>query len=333
MERLKAELLHAATGDGPVLVTGEPGSGKSLTARAVHEQSARNGQRCAAVACQALPEALLDIELFGCATGITGAAFERRGLLEVVNGGTVILENVDATSPRTQAALARYLATGQVRSVGATGDGRPVDTRIVATTSAPPPATTAEAPHDSDLWIRLLQSHLRVPSLRDRKADVPVLAQFFAPAGPHSGPSIVFSAEAMTALSAYTWPGNVAQLRQVVERLAVSTRGGQVRPADLPVGIRPRPASEHGRKVDKHAAIGDELFARVQSSGESFWSSIYPLFMRREITRADLRACVARALSAAHGNAGELTRVLNMPGADQQKFERFLRKFGCEPRA
>jgi len=332
MDRLRGELRHAATIDAPVLITGEPGSGKSLTARAVHEQGARTGQRCAVVACQALPETLLDIELFGCAPGVTGAAFGRRGLLEMVNGGTVILENVEATSPRTQAALERYLATGRVRSIGAAGDGTPVNTRIVATTATPPPKWT-EARHDSDLWVRLLQSQLQVPTLRDRKADIPLLAQFFAPAGPQSGPSIVFSAEAMAALSAYTWPGNVAQLRHVVERLARSTSAGHVRPDDLPVGIRPRPASEHGRKASKPGTVGEELFARVQVSGESFWSAIYPLFMRREITRADLRAFVARALSAVHGNAGELTRVLNIPGADQPKFERFLRKYGCEPRA
>lgn len=332
MERLRGDVLSAAGDDRPVLVSGEAGSGKSLVARALHEMGPRAKQLCAVVACQAFPETLLEIELFGCAKGsVVGATSDRQGVLEMVDGGTVILENVEATSARTQSLLERYFATGRVQPIGTLEAGNPVQTRVVAIAGDDPANIVTDQHHDAALWARLRANELQVPPLRERPSDVPLLSQFFSAAGDGHGHGVVFSAEAMGALSAYPWPGNVAQLKSVVERLVLQAPSGQVRQADLPVGIRPRSAAARARQDSGSTRMADELFARLQATHESFWSAVYPLFMKREITRADLRALITRGLHAARGNVDELVRVFNMPRSDRPKFERFLRKYGCEP--
>lgn len=332
MDRLRADVMRAAACSAPALITGESGSGKSTVARALHELGPRAQHLCAVVACQAFPETLLEVELFGCAKGsVIGATCDRQGVLEMVDGGTVILENIESISARTQALLERFLETGRVQTIGTLGPGTHVDTRIVATSTARAETPEAEGRNHA-LWSRLAATTVRVPSLRDRRADVPLLSQYFASGRDYQGHGVVFAAEAMSALSAYSWPGNLTQLRSVVERLVDGAPSGQIRARDLPVGIRPRPQFGRSPK-DGRASVGEALFSRVQASGESFWSSVYPLFMKREITRTDLRDLLARALEAARGNADELVRVLNMPRADRQRFARFLRKHGCEPLA
>ncbi len=332
MERLRGDVLRAAADDRPILVRGETGSGKSLVARALHEMGPRAKQLCAVVACQAFPETLLEIELFGCAKGsVVGATSDRQGVLEMVDGGTVILENIETTSPRTQSLLEQYFATGRVQPIGMLEAGNPVHTRVVAIAGDNLTNTVSDRRHDAALWARLRANELQVPPLRERPSDVPLLSQFFSAAGDGHGHGVVFSAEAMGALSVYPWPGNVAQLKSVVERLVSQAPSGQVRQADLPVGIRPRMPAARARQAAGASKTADDLFARLQTSHESFWTAVYPLFMKREITRADLRALIARGLDAARGNVDQLVRVFNMPRSDAAKFHRFLRKYGCEP--
>jgi DNA-binding NtrC family response regulator len=247
----------------------------------------------------------------------------------MADGGTVILENIEALSPRTQVLLERFLDSGHVHRVGTFGPGKPVSTRIIATSGIAPKAADAAGRRHQQLWERLTRTAIHVPSLRERRADIPLLSQFFASGHETGHVGAVFSADAMHALSAYSWPGNVSQLRSVVERL-VDGSAGQVLAHDLPVGIRPRQRGNraaHGQRP----TVGEDLFARVKTTGESFWSAVYPLFMKREITRGDLRDLIRRALDAARGNVDGLVRVLNMPGSDRPKFEKFLRKYGCEP--
>lgn len=330
MERLRTRVLELSQADHPVLISGAAGTGKSLVARTLHELGPRAKQLCAVVACHAFPETLLEVELFGCTKGsVVGASSDRHGVLDMVDGGTVILEGIETTSARTQLLLERFFETGRVHTIGTVGPGNPVQTRVIVIGAAPPDADTG-ARHHAPLWHRLRASELHVPTLSERSTDVALLSQFFAASGEGQRHGVVFSAEAIRALSAYSWPGNVAQLKSVVERLVAGASSGQIRQSDLPVGIRPRltTARGHDTPVTK---VADELFARLQASHESFWSAVYPLFMKREITRADLRALITRALDTARGNLDELVRVLNMPRSDRPKFERFLRKYDCEP--
>lgn len=314
MDQLRDEVQRALASDRPVVVSGESGSGKSLVARALHQHGPRAKERCTVVACEAFPRAQLDVELFGSSeSGARGTPGDRRGVLERADGGTVILENIDTLSPRSWASLERILTTGRLKRAGTAGPGIVLNARLVATST--------------------MRSHLgalavSVPSLRERQADIPLLSQFFATAADRSGCGVSFSADAMNALSAYSWPGNVSQLKTVIERLVAHADGGQIRATDLPVGIRPRGYSDRVRR-EQRARVGGELFAQLRSTGTSFWSSVYPLFMRREITRRDLRDVVRRALEVAQGDGAELMHVLNLPAADRRRFEQFLRKFGC----
>ena len=201
-----------------------------------------------------------------------------------------------------------------------------IEARLVATCTIDRSASTRS---HLEIASRLGATLIHVPSLRERRSDIPSLAGYFTVACESEQPRVVFSPAAVTALTAYSWPGNVRQLKTVVDRLVATARAEEIQPNELPVGIRPRP--ERGAATRSHLpSVGEELFARVQASGESFWATVYPLFMKREITRADLRELVRRALEAARGNADELLRILNIPRSDGQRFLRFLRKYGCE---
>ena len=326
MERLRRDVLRTAARNQPVLIVGERGSGKSLVARALHEQGPRAASSCAVVPCEVFPETLLEAELFGWTSGIVlGAVRERHGVFESSSGGTVILDNLDVTSARAQALVARFVAEGIVQPLGGAARGGPgtaVDTRTVATGTI---EGEARARIHSELASSLGARLIYVPSLRERRSDIPALAHFFA-AGPEPEQRrVAFSAAALSALTAYSWPGNVRQLRIVIERI-VATGSGEIQANELPVGIRPRADAVASARVP---SVGEELFSRVQASGESFWLAVYPLFMKREITRADLRDLVRRAQEVARGNADALVDVLNMPRSDSQRFLRFLRKYDC----
>jgi sigma-54 specific flagellar transcriptional regulator A len=321
MDRLRADVLRAAVGEGLVVVVGEPGSGKSLVARALHEQGPHPDRPCAIVPCGSLADGLLEVELFGCRGTGSAATGNQRGLIETVDGGTVILENIEMIGGRTQALLESFLQCGRIHTSGTSDFGVPIATRIVATTS-PTNGPSSESP---TWWAPWVDTTVTVPTLRERRSDIPLLLHLFASA---SGvpPDVTFSQDAVTALKSYSWPGNVSQLRSVVERL-VAGSAGEVRSKDLPVGIRPR-QDQLGQGI--RPSVGEELFSRIQTTGDSFWSAVYPLFMKREITRTDLRDLISRAFQKARGNAEELVHLLNMPASDRQKFARFLRKYGCE---
>jgi DNA-binding NtrC family response regulator len=320
-KQLREAVSRAAFASGPVLVVGEPGSGKSVVARTLHEHGPRSTQHCAVVQCNALSASEIEEELFGGTLGSASRSAERRGALEVGNGGTVILEQAESIPRRTQAQLARFLDSGLVKG------GRRVarlNTRLIATCTQPP---SPKRDCDRGLWTQLAGNTIRVPSLRERHADIPGLAQFFALNTSSRDGKVAFAADALHALCEYSWPGNLTELRRVVERLASAGGRESIQAHDLPVGIRPRrPARRPGH--DGRSSVGEQLFARVQRTGESFWSAVYPLFMHREITRRDLRDLIRRALDVARDNR-DLLRVLNMPSGDRRRFESFLRKYDC----
>ena len=320
MDRLRADVLRAAVGEGFVVVVGEPGSGKSLVARALHEQGLHPDRPCAVVPCGSLADGLLEVELFGCRGTASAAAGNQRGLIETIDGGTVVLENIEMIGGRTQALLERFLQSGRVHRSGTPDFGVPIGTRIIATTAHVDGPSTEPSPW----WAQWVDAKVIVPSLRERPTDIPLLMHLFSASGVQG--DVTFAQDAVAALKSYSWPGNVSQLRSVVERL-VAGSAGEIRSKDLPVGIRPR-QDQHGHGIS--LSVGEELFSRIQGTGESFWSAVYPLFMKREITRTDLRDLISRAFQKARGNAEELVEVLNMPASDRPKFARFLRKYGCE---
>jgi DNA-binding NtrC family response regulator len=186
-----------------------------------------------------------------------------------------------------------------------------------------------------DLFYRINVIQLVVPPLRERKTDVPLLIDHFVRQSANgSGPrrtALEFTTDAMSALIDYSWPGNVRELRNVVERLVVNGRSGVVGIEELPVEIRARQGVLSRPLRERRRTVGDELFKRLVTDGESFWSAVYPLFMQREITKSSVRELVKKGLEDSRGNYKIVLRLFNMPPEDYKKFLNFLRKHDCQP--
>jgi DNA-binding NtrC family response regulator len=332
--RLQEALVRLGHVNRPVLLRGEEGVGREHIARSIHRAGSRARQPLVVVSCGSYPETLLETELFGCLKGaVVGASSDRHGVLDIAHGGSVYLEDVDQIGPRVQALLVGFLETGDVRKVGAFGPGTPSDVRVIASiTSRPGTSRPAGAGAlRPDLLAAFIGGELTVPPLRERRNDIPVLADYFArvTTARMNLPVATFSPQAHTALEAYSWPGNVGQLRRVVERVVKHARSGEIAAEDLPVGIRPR-LRLAAQGAGGRRSVAEVLLARLLTGGESFWACVYPLFLRREITRMDVRELVGRGRELASGCQDGLVRLFNMPTQDRARFERFLRRYNCE---
>jgi two-component system, NtrC family, response regulator HydG len=233
---VRDRIHRVADAPAPVIVFGETGTGKGLVARALHADSHRADRPFVSVNCAALPEALLESELYGYVKGaFTGATSDREGLFAEADGGTLFLDEIGDMSLTLQAKLLRVLESGTIRPVGATRE-RTVDVRVVAATHRNLPQAVREGKFREDLLYRLDVVSIVVPSLRDRKEDVPALLGFFLeetrrkyPASPVQA----FSAEATRRLVEHRWPGNVRELAHLVEKLVLLGHAPEVQSADL----------------------------------------------------------------------------------------------------
>ncbi len=227
-------VTRVAMSDRPVLIHGESGTGKELIARAIHTQSPRVGQPFVSVNCGALPDTLLESELFGHTRGaFSGAVSGRAGLLEAADGGTLFLDEIGEMSPAMQVRLLRTLDSGEVRRVGEDRTFH-VDARVVAATAKDLTQEAAEGRFRWDLFYRVSTVVVPVPPLRARGGDVPRLIEHFLAPYARAGKAVRFDADAMALLQAYRWPGNVRELRNLIERLQILHEGGDVRATDLP---------------------------------------------------------------------------------------------------
>jgi len=241
--RRKASL--AAAGSGRVLVTGEHGTGKELVARSIHVHSPRRLRPFVEINCAALPGELVESELFGHERGaFTGAVDLRRGRFEQADGGTLFFDEIGDMALRTQGTLLRVLESQSFERVGGSKAVR-VDVRVIAATNRNLEELIAAGLFREDLFYRLAVVSLHVPPLRERRGDIPLLAEHFL-----SGLCVHaalqpkrFTRAAMAALSAHTWPGNVRELRNCVERLVMMVSGEEIGEDDLDLTVRPAPAS------------------------------------------------------------------------------------------
>jgi two-component system, NtrC family, response regulator HydG len=241
--RLMTLIDQVADSSATVLIQGESGTGKELFARAIHERSSRRDGPFVAVNCAALPETLLESELFGYEKGaFTGAAGRKEGRFELADGGTLFLDEVADLSAVTQPKILRVLQEGEFERVGGTRTLR-VDVRIVAATNQDLGVMVREKRFREDLYYRLNVITITAPPLRDRREDIPVLAQHFLRlyAAKNNRRLESFSDEALDCLETYSWPGNVRELENVVERAVVLARGTSVMPENLPDYVTERP--------------------------------------------------------------------------------------------
>ncbi len=333
--RLRRDIEDAARCDAKVLITGESGVGKEVAANLIHAGSARRSQRLVVVNCAAMAETLLETELFGHVKGsFTGAYRDRMGVLEIAHHGTVLLDEVGEMTPRMQGMLLRFLESGEVHRVGSDQPQRRVDVRVIAATNRVLADEIASGTFRGDLYYRLNIIPMFIPPLRERREDIPALLdQFIGTCSrEYRVPPVRLSPTAQALLCEYEWPGNVRELKNVVERLVTRGQSRPIEAAELPEEIRRRagakPAHDHGPAAARREA--DVLFERVVHQGEDFWLVVHTPFMQRDLTRADLRALVARGLTETSGSYRQLVTLFNLPPSDYKRLLGFLRKYDCQ---
>jgi DNA-binding NtrC family response regulator len=237
---------RVAATDATVLILGESGTGKELVARAIHQASPRAAAAFVAVDCGAIAEGVLESELFGHARGaFTGAQVARRGLFEEAHGGTLFLDEIGDVGPNLQARLLRALQEGTIRRVG-TNEAVAVDVRVVAATNRDLSQAVKEGRFREDLYFRLNVVSIEIPPLRERREDVPLLAEHFAHKHGRPDGAQAISEGARDLLLAYSWPGNVRELENVVARALALNPAGVILPEDLPEHLRGGAAASAG---------------------------------------------------------------------------------------
>jgi DNA-binding NtrC family response regulator len=298
-----------------VLIEGESGTGKELVARALHLQSLRKSRPFIAVNCSALPETLIDSELFGHLKGaFTGATDHRRGLFEAANGGTLFLDEIGDIPPATQVRLLRALQEGEIKRVGA-NEVVKVDVRIIAATNVALEQARREKRFRDDLYYRLSVIPIRLPPLRERPEDIPLLAQHFLhKSADRMGKKVTsFAPETLDRLVRYSWRGNVRELENAIERLVVLSPGPVIEPDLLPDHIRAASRPE-GADVDgASSALLRMPFAQAKALSVS-------AFERRYLT-----AALARS-------GGNVSAAALAAGMDRSNFRRLLKENGITPR-
>ena len=245
-------LRQAAPSTATVLLLGESGTGKELFARALHESSSRAGGAFVPINCAAIPETILESELFGYERGaFTGAIARKEGRFERASGGTLFLDEVGEMSPSVQVKLLRVLQEGEIERLGGTGPIK-VDVRMVAGTNKDLQRLVAEGTFRDDLFYRLNVVQITLPSLRERRDDITLLADHFLRryAQKNQKPMRGFAPAALERLESYAWPGNVRELENAVERAVVLSRGTTVELDDLPESVRGGPPGS-----DRHIVI------------------------------------------------------------------------------
>jgi two-component system nitrogen regulation response regulator NtrX len=302
MRELREAIATAAPTSGRVLIHGENGSGKELVARAIHALSTRREGAFVEVNCAAIPEELIESELFGHERGaFTGAVARRRGKFETADGGTLFLDEIGDMSLKTQAKVLRALEEQVVERVGGREPIK-VDVRVIAASNRDLPALIAQGRFREDLFYRLNVIPIDVPALRERRDDIPLLVEhFIAVFSADNGKRLkTISGEALGYFVAYDWPGNVRELRNMVERLVIMTTGEVIGSDDLPAPLRP-----------KDAGAGGEAQRSLKDARDAF---------ERAYILAELRV-----------NDWNMTRTAERLGIERSHLYRKIKTYGITP--
>ena len=309
IQALRAQIESAAPSHGRVLIRGESGTGKELIARAIHRQSLRTGKPFVEVNCAAIPDELIESELFGHEKGaFTGATTKRRGKFELADGGTIFLDEVGDMSLKTQAKVLRVLQEQTFERVGGT-ETLGVDVRVIAASNKQLEEEIQKGTFREDLFYRLNVIPFEVPPLRERKEDIPLLAahflHLFSEEYGKRGKSL--SPEAMDLLVQHPWPGNVRELRNVIERMVIMVPQDVIQPVDIVPSLRARPGA----------------VAEAPPEQATEWDGTL-----REARERFEREYILRRLSETHWN---ITRAAERLGIERSNLHRKLKAYGIEP--
>jgi len=310
MRKLRDALARLAEQDVPILIQGESGTGKELVARALHDRGRRRKARFVALNCGAIPESLIDSELFGHTRGaFTGATTDRPGVFVEADGGTLFLDEIGDMPMAVQARLLRVLQEGEVRPVGGSGT-RAVEVRVIAATHVDLQQAVEQQKFRQDLYYRLNVVTLRVPPLRERLDDLPLLAAHFLKKHGGAQPPTL-SADALEALVEYSWPGNVRELENAILHAVALRRGEEIGPESLP------------------PHIGGRLRGNVQAipSPEDDLAVSLTEAKRRAAAEFEKRYLL-RVMEKSKGSVSEGARLA---GLDRTNFRRLLQRHGIDP--
>ena len=297
---------RVAPTDSTVLILGESGTGKDLLAQEIHARSQRNGKAYVAVNCAALPETLIESELFGYERGaFTGAAQQKKGRFEQAHGGTLFLDEIGDMNPVTQSKVLRALENRTVERLGGT-QSIPVDVRVISATHRNLPLAIRDGQFREDLFYRLRVVTIELPPLRSHKEDVAILAEAFVRLhGARLGRTPRLGKEALKALERYDWPGNVRELKNAIERALVLSRGDELAATDLPEEVL------HGTPILPKGAEGEDFGLREKDF--------------REAKRKFEVAYLLRQLGAHRWN---ISRTAATIGLHRQSLQERLRELG-----
>jgi transcriptional regulator with PAS, ATPase and Fis domain len=327
MRQVRALAIRAAAGDAKVLVTGESGVGKDVVARFIHARSPRSARPFVAVNCAAIPDTLLETELFGHARGsFTGAYRDKLGRLELAHQGTIFLDEIGEMSLQMQAHLLRFLENGEIQPVGSDGGPFRIDVRVISATNRDLADLVATAAFRTDLLYRIRVVHIHVPPLRDRREDLPALVDL---AVARTGRPVRFAPSALQLMARYRWPGNVRELQNVVEQAAWMTDSTEVQAEDLPEHVRFASSNGLMPRRERRRQLADDLYTTLVDGHYTFWGDIHTLLMKRNITRHDLRLLVSRGLATTRGNYRAVVELFGMPETDYKRFMNFLATHEC----
>ena len=315
MQGVYKTIGQVAPSSATVLITGESGTGKELVARAIYQNSPRANKLFIAINCTAIPENLLESELFGHERGsFTGAMNQRIGKFELGDGGTIFLDEIGDMPVTTQTKMLRVLQEGEFCRLG-NNDSIRTDVRVIAATNKNLAEAVKNREFREDLFYRLNVVNIHLPTLAERKSDIPLLVQYFLqkhrqknPGGPSQ-----ITPDALECLHSYSWPGNVRELENVIQRAIVFATGSSIQVAHLPEAIA---GAFSGRN-----AVGKQAVADPSELLEPAVSGLIGLFRRDE--RIDLprleQELASRALAEAGGDEAEAARMLGVSPAEFKK--------------
>jgi nitrogen regulation protein NR(I) len=331
---------QVAASDATVLITGESGTGKELVARSIYHYGRRAERPFIAINCAAIPENLLESELFGHEKGaFTGATQQRIGKFEQCDGGTLFLDEIGDMSPATQTKILRVLQNGTLERVGG-NETLTVDVRVIAATNKNLEEAVAQKQFREDLFYRLNVVRIQMPPLRERRGDIRLLVDYFLRklAGPGGKPKAIGSAT-LTALESYHWPGNVRELENVLRRATVVAKGLAILPADLPAEVlaasqnSATPAAAHGTEtvalsstVSPVATAGTALPMDIPSLAQALFR-VAREDKKLKVLPAVERVLVIEALRETRGNQVQAAKLLGITRATLRKR---VEKFGIK---
>ena len=322
---LREVARRVAMGGAKILISGESGVGKDVLARYIHSNSPRQSRPFVTVNCAAVPEPLLESELFGHVRGsFTGAYRDKIGRFQLAHRGTVFLDELAEMSLRMQALLLRFLESGEICPVGTDVMAQTVDVRVIAATNRRLDTLVAEGQFREDLFYRVKVVHLHVPPLRDRLEDLPELVDHVVQ---RLGRPIRFTENAIRYLQGYRWPGNVRELYNVIEQVSWVASGELIDVAELRDSVEFTAAQPAIRERSRH--IVDELYDALTDGHLTFWGDVHTRFLQRDLTRDDLRDLVRRGLTHAGGSYRRMLPLFGVAAKDYKRFLNFLAAHDC----